>query len=140
MTNEQVLVDSDALVGWFVKTDAHHQRARAIFGYLKQRRLTPVVTNLVIAETATLFSRRQGQAQASRFLDFSQKLETVYITPELHHKTVQLMQAQTRPKTSFVDMANVVVMREVRIAHIFSFDRVYGKDFGLKLLETEATE
>lgn len=119
MNESLVLVDSDAFVGWIVETDAHHQSVVAIFQKLEQTRTHLVTTNMVIAETATLLSRRIGQAEATTFLDFAQHIQTIFITEQLHQLTLRLFSEQPRKNTSFVDMANVVVAREMNVSKIF---------------------
>lgn len=132
--SDKILVDSDAFVGWMVATDAHHQRVIEAFERLKNARVQMVTTNLVISETASLLSRRNSQAQAKAFLQFSQHIETVYITKRLHQLTVNLFWEQERKNISFVDLANVVVAQEHGIGQILSFDKVYRKDFDLKMV------
>lgn len=129
--SHKVLDDSDAFIGWIVATDQHHYRAEAAFEQLRQERLQPITTNLVIAETASLLSRRYSLQQARTFLNISQKLDTIYISEELHHSAVRLFLEQQRTNTTFVDMCNVVVMKQLSLSAILSFDVVYTKDFDL---------
>lgn len=131
--NDKVLVDSDAFVGWIVATDAHHQRVTETFEHLKKARLQLVTTNLVIAETASLLSRRNSQPQAKSFLQFAQHIETIFITSQLHLLTARLFLEQDRKNVSFVDLANVIVAREYGIGEIFSFDKMYSKVYGFSL-------
>lgn len=138
MSHERVLLDSDALIGWITATDDHHARAVALFEIIKQRRMQPVVTNLVIAETASLLSVRQSQAVAQRFMTFVQSLQTIIIDEHLHRETVRLFLTQTRNKTSFTDMANVVVVSTYEIPLVFAFDKVYSRDFNLPMLSIQA--
>src|SRR5690606_3715290 len=101
---------------------------------LQQRKAQLLTTNLVITETASWLSYRAGQSKAKAFIDFSQHIETVLVTEKLHRQTVRLFTQQDQNRTSFVDMANVVVAREMRIGEIFSYDKVYRKRFDLTLV------
>lgn len=130
---DRTLVDSDAFIGWMVATDAHNQRATAEFDRLEQARIRLVTTNLVISETASMLSRRQSQEQAIGFLHACQTIETIYITDHFHQLTVQLFLEQARKRTSFVDLANVVVARHYGFERILSFDKVYAQDFNLSI-------
>jgi len=131
--SDKILVDSDAFVGWIVATDAHHQRVTTAFEGIKKAHVQLVTTNLVIAETASLLSRRNSQPQAKAFLQFSQHLDTIYITKHLHQLTINLFLEQKRKNISFVDLANVVVAQEHGISEVLSFDKVYSKIFDLKI-------
>jgi predicted nucleic acid-binding protein len=134
MRHDWVLIDSDAFIGLLVKEDANHARAEEVFANIQEYRLNPATTNLVVAETATLFSRRSGQDSACLFLDFAKKFQTIYLDERLHQLTVALFEQQRKKNTSFVDMANVVVARELDIPQLAAFDRVYTDDFDLTVL------
>lgn len=128
----QVLIDSDAFVGWLYEKDSHHAEASRIFTHLEEKRLVPVVTSLVVAEAATVLSHREGQRLARTFLDLVQRYPVIHITKPLQQHALDLFQAQPARGTSVTDCANVVVVRQYRIPTIFSFDKVYPKTFGLK--------
>jgi predicted nucleic acid-binding protein len=134
MENKTVLIDSDAFIGFLVKEDGNHARAEQVFKTIQEQRLKPAATNLVISETATLFSNRSGQESARFFLDFASKFRTIYINDYLHKLTVDLFQQQQKKRTSFVDMANVIVVKELAIPQMAAFDRVYSDDFDLSVL------
>lgn len=131
-----VLVDSDAFVGFFLPDDALHEQCRAIFEELSERRARLVTTNYVIAETATMISRRSGQPLACNFVEYiySATLPVVYITEALHRKTMELFLDQSNKNTSFFDCANVAIIRHLGIPKIFSFDQIYPKKFDLSLM------
>jgi predicted nucleic acid-binding protein len=133
MQGEQVLLDSDAFIGWLTVHDAHHERMVRILEVMKAQRIQPLTTNLVVAETATMLSNRVNQAQAVQFLQLAASVQTVMINEDFHHQTLELFARQTRNKTSFVDLANVVVARTLDIPWILSFDKTYPRDFDLSL-------
>jgi hypothetical protein len=64
----QVLIDSDAFVGWMMALDAHHKQARQIFRRLKERQSRLVTTSFVVAETVTVLSHRSGKPWPEPFL------------------------------------------------------------------------
>lgn len=128
----QVLIDSDAFVGWLYEKDGHHAEASRIFTHLEEKRLVPVVTSLVVAEAATVLSHREGQPLARTFLDLIRRYPVIHITRPLQQQALDLFQAQKARGTSVTDCANVAVMRQFQIPTIFSFDRVYSKAFGLE--------
>ena len=133
MAHESILLDSDALVGWITSTDVHHECAVRLVEALRQRRMQPVVTNLVVGETATLFNLRQGQGVARDFLGLAASLRTIVMTETLHQETLALFAEQERKRTSYVHMANVVIMRSLHIPYLFAFDAVYHRDFNLPM-------
>lgn len=131
----QTLVDSDAFVGRFYPDDAHHARALDVFARLERERRAIVTTNLVVAEVATVLSHRSGQPLAVRFLDLLERsqLPVIHLDEALQKQALNTFRAQTARGTSVTDCANVAVMQHFNIPEIFSFDRIYAKDFQLKV-------
>jgi predicted nucleic acid-binding protein len=133
----QVLIDSDAFVGWMVELDAHHQQARQIFHQLKEQQSHLVTTSFVVAETVTVLSHRSGQALARTFLDEAienDNFPVIFIAQELYRQALDIFKKQNKKGTSVTDCANVAVARCFHIPTIFSFDKVYPKSFGLELI------
>ncbi len=128
----QVLVDSDAFVGWIWPNDEHHNRVAQIFASLRGKRFRLVTTSMVVAEVATVLSHRDSQATARAFLDQAAPYPVIHITEELQQAAVDIFRKQEQRGTSITDCANVAVMRKFNIPRIFSFDKIYFKSFGLK--------
>lgn len=138
MSEYQVLIDSDAFVGWMVRKDAHHERASALFEQVMAKRLRCATTSYTVAETATVVSMLAGQDPARHFLTTlveKRRFPVIFIDEKRYTQVLELFKQQTRRGTSVVDCVNVAVMKELEIPTIFSFDRVYPKDFGLATVE-----
>lgn len=138
MTNEfNVLVDSDAFVGWMIAKDPHYKRASEVFEGLIQANTKAVTTSMVVAETATVLSHKVGQSLAITFLDTvidKGKFPVIHINERLYAKALDIFKQQTKKGSSVVDCVNVAVMRQFGIKQIFSFDKVYKKSFDLASL------
>jgi predicted nucleic acid-binding protein len=134
MSNFDVLVDSDAFVGWIMPDDAHHHRVSERFERIFVRRRRLVTTSWVIAETATVLSRKAGQEVARLFLERVELLgfPVIHMSEKLQAATVELFKAQLGRNVSMVDCSNVVVMETFEIRAILSFDEFYFKRMGLK--------
>lgn len=133
MSKFDVLIDSDAFVGLFYQNDAHHQKSSKIFDQMQQSQHRLVTTNMVVAETATVLSHRVGQKAARTFLDLADMLPVIFVNEHLYRETLLLFRKQTTKGTSVVDCSNVIVIRKFDIPTILSFDKVYTKDFKLKI-------
>ena len=131
-----VLIDSDAFVGWFWIVDAHHEEAKEQFQSLAADETTIATTSLVILETATVLSPRVGQTIARTFLDHIDRsqLPIIYLDEERYRDTINLFKIQETKGTSMTDCGNVAIMRYFGIETIFSFDKVYPKSFNISLL------
>lgn len=129
----KVLIDSDALFALYVANDLHHQIAKEILKSFLKEKAELFVTNLVLQETATVVSYRLDQKQAldllKRFnqVDFKQ----VFVNKNLTAKSWMIFKKQTKKGASFVDCANTVVFKDLKMDKIFSFDKFYQR-IGLK--------
>ncbi|MEZ4671452.1 MAG: PIN domain-containing protein [Anaerolineae bacterium] len=128
-----LLIDSDAFVGWALETDPHHQRATMLFEQAQKSNQRLVTHNFVVAETATVLSHRSGQAVACDFLDAVRKIPQLYVSEDLFLKALSIFRTQENKNTSFVDCLNVIVMKYLSIPRLLSFDQFYRKKFDLKL-------
>lgn len=133
-TSFDVLVDSDAFVGRFFLKDPHHQRALSLFDHLQRDNCPLATTNLVLGEAATVLSHRDGQVLARQFLDLiaASQIPVIHVDEQLERAGHAIFRSQTKRGTSWVDCANVAVLRQFHIARIFSFDQVYTRDFHLQ--------
>lgn len=136
MNDFDVLVDSDAFVGFFLPDDAHHPRTTSAFEQFLQHRTRLVATDYIVAETATVLSRRSGQEVARQFLQYvwSGAMPIIHIDAVLHQAALKLFSSQSNKNTSVFDCSNVVVMQQFSIPQIMSFDQAYPKKHGLRLV------
>jgi predicted nucleic acid-binding protein len=132
--SSQVLVDSDAFIAWIRPDDILHSQASDIFRDLQQRRTQLVTTSMVVMETATVLSHRDGQAIATRFLDLldQTQLPMIYLDEGMQRETLALFRSHNSRGISAVDCANIVVMKRLEIEQIFSFDKFYSNRIDMK--------
>ena len=129
MSSFDVLIDSSAFIARMAEGDPFLEDARRGFQMLKTQQLRVAVTNLIIGETLTVLSHRGGQALARQFMGHIERSEMpiIFVNEDLHQTTVQLFCQQAKKGTSFVDCANVVVVRHLGISKIFSFDEFHRR-------------
>ena len=131
-----VLVDSDAFIGWLIAADAHHSQVKAVLRRIREQGATLTTTSYVIAETATLLSRRYAHEYACRFIAFihSTEFPVIEVMGELREQAEDLFFTQKIEKVSLIDCANVVAVKRFAVNSILSFDRFYRR-FGIPLVE-----
>lgn len=124
-----VLVDSDAFIALFVETDANYGRATQTVERLQQEQSRLVATNVVIAETASMLSRRVTQKAAREFLTYVEDTDfpLLYVDAALHKRAVTVFREQLTKNVSLFDCLNVAAVEQYHLAGIFSFDRFYTK-------------
>lgn len=134
-----VLIDTDALIGLTVEKDNHFNTASAVFDRLLTEEKFVATTTYVVAETASTLSYKFSQDYAKDFLNWVNDILIITISSNIHRKTNELFLKQPDDRTSFVDMSNVVVMKEFQIPQIFAFDKVYSDDFNLHTITNNNT-
>ncbi len=132
----KVLVDSDALFAIYFARDALHDKASFKLRELVGNKDELVVTNLVLQEIVTIISSRLGQSQALEFLIDTEKtdLRVIFVDEPMTEEIWNLFRRQTKKGTSFVDCANVMVCKSLKLDKIFSFDKFY-KRVGLEMVQ-----
>jgi predicted nucleic acid-binding protein len=129
----EVLIDSDAFIAWLRPGDLFHAHAQAMFTKLAKQATPVATTSLVVLETATVLSHREGTNVAKRFLDLveASHLPVIHIDAELQQATIALFKSRAVKGTSMVDCANAVVAKRLGIPQVFSFDHFY-RQMGLR--------
>lgn len=130
----KVLIDSDAIFALNTPGDPNYKKGINIYQKLKEAKTTFYITNLVLSEIATLFSYRTSQAKAVKIIKkiFTGDFNQIFIDEDLSRKIWQFFFLQNRNRISFIDCANIVVLAELKIEKIFSFDKFY-KDSLIKV-------
>ncbi len=130
MSQNKLLVDSDAFFSLLVKTDANHQRASLLNKRLVASEQQFITVNLVVFETATVLSRKINQQAACLFLEniSSGKMEIFRIDETIEKRAGEIFKKQHRKNTSFIDCVNMAVMERLNLPTIFSFDKIYKRN------------
>ncbi len=138
MFQDRLLVDSDIFFSLLVKTDANHRRATLLNKQLISKGQKFFTVNLVVFETATVLSHKISQQAACLFLEnmTSGKMEVLRIDEVLEKEALKIFTHQNKKNTSFVDCANMVIMKRYKLPKIFSFDRIYKRN-GLERIELD---
>lgn len=84
-----------------------------------------VTTNHVRGETWTLLRRRMGHASAVDFLtgiQLSPRVQVVFVGAEIEEDAIRWLGRHDERAYSFVDATSFLVMRDLKIADVLSFD------------------
>lgn len=127
-----IFVDTGAWLSCFCRKDQFHRDSLRIWKELASEKIFTVTTNHIIDELATLLARRTSY-------DFSAgKTEEIYdsklsmiIRPdqESELEALKIFRKYADQKISFTDCLSFVVMKNLKIQHVFTFDhhfRIFG--------------
>lgn len=132
---KKVFVDADAFVAVADKNDSHHKKALRLAKILEKNRVVKFMSSMVFGEAVTVISQRTSLENAVKTgYEIHSSEVSIIETNESHRiKALEKFSQQTSKNTRFTDMINMVLMDELKIDTIFSFDKHYSKN-GYKLL------
>jgi predicted nucleic acid-binding protein len=123
-----VLLDSSALFAAADRRETHHRRAAAALDRIRNERLQPVTTDLIIAELHALALRRLGPRSAMALVDRtldSAVLEVVPTATERFEAALDVLRSRPDRHYSLTDAVAFVLMRERGIEVAFTLDADY---------------
>lgn len=129
----KALVDTNIFVGAIRDRDALHDRAQKVLTAIKETHEIWALS-LVIQETATVLSMRDGMDAARLFYKNYKNLVDVEIKMDdsLEQLSWHIFLKQLKKGTSFVDCANLAVFEHYRLDGIATFDEFYPKSVRLQ--------
>jgi predicted nucleic acid-binding protein len=130
MNKRQFFVDTSALIAILNPRDRHHTEVRQYLEAAGQPAPQMVVTNLVLAELATFFSRHDRVNKALKFLERlldDPMVKIVWIDAPLHREAGRLLEKFSDKRLSFTDAASFALMRRDGLTHALAFDEDFTR-------------
>jgi len=120
-----VYVDASAFIAIISASDKNHEAAVTAWRDLGRKKEHLVMSNYVMIETIALLHARLGTPAVQRFLtDTTPVIEVVWADVSSHVAAVTAMLAHPgKGGPSLVDCMSFEVIRERRIADVFTYDR-----------------
>lgn len=123
----KILLDTDVLIALVKADDSNHNRVIKLFK--KHNKAGLFISQLCIAEAATVLSYRLSQNAARLFLENIRKRNIQELLPSLEsiRSTDKIFLSQSANGTSWIDCHNVTLMQLEKLDAIASFDKFYSK-------------
>ncbi len=121
-----LFVDTGAWYALADRDDGHHASAASFFREVVAGRRGLVTTNLVVAESYLLIQRRIGGGTGRQWLARlrdSSLTQIVHTTAEDFAKACGLIEEYPDQPFSLTDAVSFAVMRRLRLAEAFAYDR-----------------
>jgi hypothetical protein len=131
----KVFIDTSGWAALFVKNDINHKKAVTIFAELKDSQASLYTSDYVIDETITVISARSSHQQsvfAGNVLFSSKIVRNIYVSPQYLESAWKLYQKYYDKEFSFTDVTSFVIVKDMGIEKVFSFDRNF-QQAGFKL-------
>lgn len=130
----RLFVDADAFVSLSNKEDRNYKKALKLSKLVKERKTEVLTSSFAIGEAITVISQKVGLDKAVAFGINAYKGELIILDASRLQqlKALKRFSQQRSKNVRFTDFVNMVLMDELKIKTIFSFDRHYKKE-GYKL-------
>lgn len=132
---DSIFLDTDAVVALARVDDSNHSKAIELQKLIDSGGAKIYTSDFVVGEIITVLSQRSGVGKAIEIGGqiMSGDITIIYVSKEQMKRALQKFSKQTSKNSRFTDMVNMVLMDELKIDTIFSFDEHYPKN-GYKLL------
>lgn len=133
-----IFVDADALVAISDISDSNHKKARQLAAILEEENLSLYISSFAFGEAVTVASQNVSLKKA---IELGKKIKQgmcsiIDVNSKHIDKAFVRFSKQTSKNSRFTDVVNMVLMDELKINTIFSFDDYYPKN-GYKLLSVK---
>lgn len=130
----KIFIDADAFVAIINFQDSNHKKAIKLICHIKKKNLKVLTSSFAVGEAITVISQKIGQKKAIAFGRKIYQGEIGILGPERVQqiKALEKFARQKSKNARFTDFVNMVLMDELEIKRIFSFDKHYPKS-GYKL-------
>jgi len=130
-----IFIDADALVAISDISDSNHKKALKLAALLKEENLGLYISSFAFGEAVTVVSQNVNLKKAIELGKNIKRGMCLIIEANTKHiyTAFEMFSKQTSKNSRFTDMVNMVLMDELKIDTIFSFDKHYTQN-GYKLL------
>lgn len=140
---EKIFVDAGPFHALNTPFDQYHDRAQAVIQAIGKQKSRLVTTDYVVDEALTMLitSRKAGYHFALNLLEFlfgkdknRQSVNLEFVSQDRFRQSIEIFRRYNRDKTwSFTDCASFIVMKELKIKTVFTFDDHF-QQMGFKTL------
>jgi predicted nucleic acid-binding protein len=116
-------------VGCYLTDDTLNPTVTNLLYKMRDQHKRLVMTNWVMAETATVLSRKDTHQTALNFLTMIDEgdIPILPITPEIELETYRLFREQTTKNISMTDCSNIAIAQHYHIPQLLTFDHFYTR-------------
>ena len=121
-----IFLDTSGVYALADVDDDNHERAVRALDIALRNGEELLAHSYILVESAALLHKRLGLKSALEFLRDAQSFRITWVSPELHHEAVAVLEKSRRSKISLVDAVSFLVMREEKAEQYLGFDRHFA--------------
>ena len=124
----EIFIDTAAFYALLDSADENHFSAVAVWTRWGQRQHRYITSNYILLESFSLIQRRLGLTPARYFYDeIAPACDVEWITPQLHRTATANVFVANQRRLSLVDCTSFVLMRDLGLRDVFTFDRHFAE-------------
>jgi len=118
-----IFIDTSAFFALLDGDDAHHKKAKGVWGEVLKPENNLVTTNYVLIESFALIQNRLGLDALKEFQnDILPLIGIEWVPAHIHARAVSALLAVSKKSLSLVDCVSFEVIRYLGISKVFCFD------------------
>lgn len=121
-----VLVDTSAVYAIIDRADQNHAQAKLKLKAMRKRRLEPLLTNFLVAESHALLLTRLGHAVSRAWLLANVwRVEAITVSDE--QRARDIIRTHVDKDYSYTDASSFAIMERLGLRDCFTFDRHFAQ-------------
>jgi predicted nucleic acid-binding protein len=125
---EAIFLDTSGLIAVLDVQDDFHDQAEPLWRQWIQEGIALLTSNYVIVEATAVGQRHLGfDAAPAIHQDMLSSVKVIWVTKTLHQRAFDLLLGAQRRRLSLVDCTSFVLMRDLGLRHVFTFDSHFAE-------------
>lgn len=129
-----IFVDTSAHYAFLDRKDRNHVPASGLWRSLSAKKLRPITSNFVLAESHALILQHIGYTEARDFLKrLRLSIPIERVTEQDEKRALEIIEGYSDKQFTYVDATSFAIMERFRIRNAFAFDKHFTQ-FGFVAL------
>jgi len=128
MSPATIFLDTSGIIAVLDASDSFHAQAEPLWRQWIHEEVPLLTSNYVVVEATAVGQRHLGFSAASAIhQDLLPSVQVIWIDETLHQQAMDVLLAAQRRQLSLVDCSSFVLMRELGLQHVFTFDKHFAE-------------
>jgi predicted nucleic acid-binding protein len=128
MSHATIFLDTSGIIAVLDAYDEFHTEAEPLWREWIREDMSLLTSNYIVVEATAVGQRHLGlSAAAAIHQDILPSVQVVWMTETLHQQSIDILLSAQRRQLSLVDCSSFLLMRELGLRHVFTFDKHFAE-------------